>query len=237
MQGGLTYLGKIFYVSEEYEDIVDAILTKGSELSQGQRLYFESADFEAQGNAILKRHENLSPDGIPERLRIDNILLRHRCMNREQAQAYKDYMLRAGFTYPAAIGELDRKIRKEGAVSTLSWLEMIAAEMEACDIGEDDYLHPSHKGEAIPATYGFHKVDDMYAVDTELPWMLRQPNLVQRLITTPERCIYSSKKRDLPRLKANLVKLQKGQIKVRDPPAEEEWEVIWYHYGKRESAF
>ena len=60
---GLTYLGEIFHVTEEYEDIVDAILTKGSELSHGQRLYFESADFEVQGNAILKRHENLSPDG------------------------------------------------------------------------------------------------------------------------------------------------------------------------------
>ena len=116
----LTYLGEIFYITEEYEDIVDAVLTKGSELSQGQRLYFESADFEVQGSAILQRHENLSPDGIPERLRIDNILLRHRHMNREQAVAYKDYMLRSGFTYPAAIAELDKKLRKEGAVSTLS---------------------------------------------------------------------------------------------------------------------
>jgi hypothetical protein len=39
-----------------------------------------------------------------------------------------------------------------------------------------------------------------------------------------------------PKLKANLVRLQKGQIKVRDPPNEQEWEVIWYNYTKRESA-
>jgi hypothetical protein len=49
----LTYLGNIFYVSEEYQDIVDAIITKGSELPPGHRLYFESADFEVQGGAIL----------------------------------------------------------------------------------------------------------------------------------------------------------------------------------------
>ena len=48
-----TYLGKIFHVSEEYEDIVDAVITKGRELSQGKRLYFESADFEVRGNAAL----------------------------------------------------------------------------------------------------------------------------------------------------------------------------------------
>ena len=137
----------------------------------------------------------------------------------------------------------------------------------------------------------------------ELPWVMKQPNLIQRLIGTPERCrdlyqlknlgkgcyeaaktpdperyqkaytamsntqksvfwdaynhrkrdlmkkiklsatakalikrIYNSSKHDLPRLKANLVRLQKGQIKVRDPPNDQEWEVIWYSYGKRESA-
>ncbi len=298
---GLTYLGEIFHVTEEYEDIVDAVITKGSELSQGHRLYFESADFEVQGNAILERHENLSPDGIPERLRLDNILLRHRNLNYEQAASYKDYMLRAGFTYPAAIAELDRKLRREGVVSTISWLEMMAAEMEACDAGVDDYLRQSD-GEAIPATYGFHKVDDMYAPEIEMPWILKQPKLVQRLLTTPERCrnltqlrnlgkgcyeapkaetpapyqsaylsmtnnqksvfwdaynhrkrelinvielsdtakalikrIYTSKMRDLPRLKANLVRLQKGQIKVRDPPNDQEWEVIWYHFSQRRS--
>ena len=296
----LTYLGEIFHVTEEYEDIVDAVLTKGSELSQGQRLYFESADFEVQGNAILQRHENLSPDGIPVRLRIDNILLRHKQLNREQAVAYKDYMLRSGFTYPAAIAELDRKLRKEGTVSTLSWLEMIATEMEACDVGEDDYLRQS-ESDPIPATYGFHKVDDMYVGNIEMPWILKQPKLVRRLITTPERCrnltqlrnlgkgcyeaqnenkpaqyqqaylsmsnnqksvfwdaynqrkrqlmegidlsstakalvkrIYRSRKHELPRLKANLVRLQKGQIKVMEPPSPEEWDVVWWWYGSRE---
>ena len=34
--------------------------------------------------------------------------------------------------------------------------------------------------------------------------------------------IYGSKKRGLHRLKANLVRLQKGQIKIRDPPNEQE---------------
>ena len=294
----LTYLGKIFYVSEEYEDIVNAIITKGSELSHGERLYFESADFEVQGNAILERHENLSPDGVPARLRIDNILMRHRSLNHEQAGLYKSYMLKAGFTYPAAISETDKMIRKEGVVYTLSWLETMATEMEACDVGKDDALHSSNKGEAVPATYGFHKVDSVYIGEIEMPWNLKQPNLVQRLISTPERCkslnqlknlgkacyeavktsapelyqktytsmtntqrsvfwdaynhrkrklmekvklsstakalikrIYGSKKYDLPRLKANLVRLQKGQIKVRDPPDEQEWEVIWWHYN------
>jgi len=297
----LTYLGNIFNVTEEYEDIVDAVLTKGSELPQGQRLYFESADFEVQGNAILKRHENLSPDGIPERLRLDNILLRHR-INREQAQSYKDCMLRAGFTYPVAISYADTMIRKEGVVSTLSWLETMATEMEKCDAGIDDYLRQTD-GEAIPATYGFHKVDDVYSQEIEIPWILKQPDLVRRLITTPERCrnltqlrnlgkgcyesakasnpalyqqtytsmsnsqksvfwdaynhrkrelmesielsntaealvkrIYNAKRPELPRLKANLVRLQKGRIRVRDPPNDHEWEVIWYHYTKRESA-
>ena len=298
----LTYLGKIFYVTEEYEDIVDAILTKGSQLSHGERLYFESADFEVQGTAILQRHEVLSPDGVPERLRADNILLRHRYLNVEQAQLYKSYMLRAGFTYPAAITYADTMLRKEGPASTLSWLETIAAEMEKCDVGENDALHPQNREETAPPTYAFHKVDDMYAGEIEMPWMLKQHSLVQRLITTPKRCqdlyqlrklgkgcyeatkeanpaqyqqvystmsntqksvfwdayntrkrefmeeiklsdtskalikrIYSSKKDTLTRLKAHLTRIQKGQVKIRDPPAEEEWEVIWWHYQQRES--
>jgi len=298
----LTYLGKIFYVTEEYEDIVDAVITKGSSLSHGQRLYFESADFEVRGNAILERHENLSPDGVPARLRIDNILMRHRILNHEQAGLYKSYMLKAGFTYPAVISETDKMIRKEGVSYTLSWLETMATEMEACDVGKDDALHSSNKDEGVPATYGFHKVDTMYIGEMEKPWHLKQPSLVRRLITTPERCnnlyqlrklgkacyeavkvpdparyqkaytsmsntqksvfwdaynhrkreligkiplgdtskalikrIYNSSKYDLPRLKANLVRLQKGQIKVRDPPGEQEWEVIWNHFSQRES--
>ena len=48
--------------------------------------------------------------------------------------------------------------------------------------------------------------------------------------------IYGSRKHDLPRLKANLVRLQKGQIKVRDPPEEQEWEVVWWHYSRVESS-
>ena len=213
-------------------------------------------------------------------------------------------MLKAGFTYHVAITETDKMIRKEGIGYALSWLEMMATEMEGCDVGKDDALHSSQKGEAIPSTYGFHKVDSMYVGEMEIPWVMKQPNLIQRLITTPERCrdlyqlknlgkgcyeaakvpdperyqkaytsmsntqrsvfwdaynhrkrdlmrniklsdtakalikrIYGSRKRDLPGIKANLVRLQKGQIKVRDPPGEQEWEVILWHYGKRESAF
>ena len=37
-------------------------------------------------------------------------------------------------------------------------------------------------------------------------------------------------------MKANLVRLQNGQVKVRESPKAEEWEVIWYNYSKRESA-
>ena len=48
--------------------------------------------------------------------------------------------------------------------------------------------------------------------------------------------IYKARRQELPKLKANLVRLQKGQIKVRDPPNDQEWEVIWYNYSKRESA-
>ncbi|MFC1713562.1 hypothetical protein ACFL6S_07840 [Candidatus Poribacteria bacterium] len=298
----LTYLGNIFHVNEEYEDIVNAVITKGSELSQGHRLYFESADFQVQGNAILKRHEILSPDDVPAKLRLDNILMRHRNLNYEQAQSYKSCMLRAGFTYPVAISYADTMFRKEGTVSALSWLETMATEMEKCDVGKDDALHSANQGEAVPATYGFHKVDDMYIGQVETPWRLKQPSLVRRLITTPERCgnltqlrnlgkgcyeaakapdpaqyqtaynsmtntqksvfwdsynqrkrqlmekitlsgtakalvkrIYKARSQELPKLKANLVRLQKGQIKVRDPPNDQEWEVIWYNYSKRES--
>ena len=298
----LTYMGKIFHVDEKYEDIVDAVITKGRELSQGKRLYFESADFEVQGNAVLQRHEILSPDGVPNRLRLDNILMRHRNLSKEQAQSYKSCMLKAGFTYPAAISYADTMLRKEGTVSALSWLETMATEMEACDVGRDDTLHLSNQDEAIPATYGFHKTDDMYISQPETPWRLKQPSLVRRLISTPERCrnltqlrnlgkgcyeaakattpaqyqtaynsmtntqksvfwdayngqkrkfmesiqlsdtakalikrVYNSRKPDLPKLKANLVRLQKGQMKVRDPPKEEEWDVVWWHYSKRES--
>ncbi len=114
----LTYLGNIFHVTEEHEDIVDAVISKGSSLSHGQRLYFESADFDVQGNAIMKRHEITSPDNVPERLRIDNILLRHRNITKEQARQYKDYMLRSDFTYPAAIAEMDKRLRAEGVDNT-----------------------------------------------------------------------------------------------------------------------
>jgi hypothetical protein len=293
----LTYLGGIFQVTEQYEDIVDAVLTKGRERSS-QRIYFESADFEVKGSSILQRHEILSPDGVPERLRIDNILLRHK-MSTEQATKYKEYMLKAGFDYSQAILELDHRIKKEGAENTLSWLEIIAQEMEGCDVGEDDALHHSNGEEIIPATYGFHKIDSIYDTQPQQDWLEKQPHLVRRLITTPKRCktieqlkklgqkcyqaanepnatdyqkVYSSltnaqqevfwdaynqRKRELmsvreltdtakalinqiydavslPKMKAKLVRIQKGQFKIRDPPDDLEWNIIWNHYRERE---
>jgi len=299
----LTYLGNIFHVTEEYEDIVDAVISKGSSLSHGQRLYFESADFEVQAGVILKRHEITTPDNVPERLRIDNILLRHRNMNKTQAAQYKDYMLRSDFTYPAAIAEMDKRLRLEGVDNTLSYLEKMAYEMEACDVGIDDALHPRNQDDAIMPTYGFHKIDTMYVQPIEMPWMLKQPELVRRLITTPKRCtnlnqlrnlgkacyeaekaanpapyqkvyrtmnnnqksifwdaynrkkrelmegyklsntgkalvkrISTARKQELPRLKANLVRLQKGQIKMRDPPSLQEWDVVWYYFTQRNAS-
>jgi Tfp pilus assembly protein PilP len=141
----------------------------------------------------------------------------------------------------------------------------------------------------------------MYARGIDMSWILRQSELVQRLIKTPVRCknltqlrnlgkgcyeaqkakepaqyqtVYNSmtnsqksvfwtaynqrkrelmegiplsttakalvkrvtrsKKHELPRLKANLVRLQKGQIRVRDPPSDQEWEVVWYYFSQRD---
>lgn len=85
-------------------------------------------------------------------------------------------MLRAGFTYPAAIHVTDNIIRKEGIAYALSWLEMMATEMEVCDAGVDDMLRKS--AETVPATYGFHKIDTMYIGEIEVPWILKQPGLV-----------------------------------------------------------
>ena len=48
---------------------------------------------------------------------------------------------------------------------------------------------------------------------------------------------YSSQKRDLLQLEASLVRLQKGKIKIGDQPSQEEWDVVWWHYGKRVSGF
>jgi hypothetical protein len=300
MRKDLTYLGKIFYVTEEYEDITDAIYTKGRSLSPGKRLYFESADFEVEGSIVVERHINNSPDGIPERLRLYNIINRHKGMSIDQAKHYKDCILRAGFDYPVAIAETDKMIKKEGVDYTLSWLEKMANEMEACDTGIEDAMHSNNRGESFPPTYGFHKVDDMYGGKFETPWFLKQSEQVQRLLTTPQRCknlyqikklgkgcyeadkepdrksyqkvylsmsnvqrqifwenyiqrksqimenyqlsntgkalvkrIQNSRKSQLPRLKANLVKLQKGQIKVSNPPSDEEWEVLWWYYSRR----
>jgi hypothetical protein len=191
-------------------------------------------------------------------------------------------------------------IKKEGVDYALSWLEKMATEMEACDAGIEDAMHPNNRGESFPPTYGFHKADDMYQTDIEIPWFLKQPEQVQRILTTPQRCknlyqlkklgkgcyeadkeqkpllyqktylsmsnvqrqifwdnyvqrkkeimvncklsdtgkalvkrIHNSKKSQLPRLKANLVKLQKGQIKVSNPPSDEEWDVVWWNFSRK----
>jgi len=301
MKEKLTHLGRIFHLTEEHEDIVDAILTRGSELSGGDALIFQSADFDVKGRAVLQRHEILSPDGIPERLRYYNILTRHKNMSIEQAHVYRELMLKAGFDYSQAISELDNMIRQKTVEETLSWLEMVALKMESCDVSIKDALHPSNGEESIPPTYGFHKVDDIYERELEPLWFDKQPHYVQRLITTPRRCKtieqlkklgkkcyesekeenptdyqkaylsltnqqqsvfwdqYNSRKKELmkvrelsdtaeglialieksdetylPRTKATLVQIQKGQIRVRDPPTDLEWNIIWNHYKQRE---
>ena len=89
----LTRLGEIFYVTEDEEDFPDAILTKGIQIAHLDRLYFECNDFDRAGDAILERHENYSPDGVPERLRVDNILLRLKTLSSPQALNYKNLML------------------------------------------------------------------------------------------------------------------------------------------------
>jgi hypothetical protein len=303
MSGKLTYLGEIFQVTEEHEDIVDAVLTKGRELGS-QRIYFESADFEVKGSAILERHEILSPNSVPERLRLDNILLRHHNLSTQQAQLYQDLMVKADFTYAAAISQLDHQMRQSGVETTLSWLEQIATEMAQCDVGIEDALHSQNRGEAIPPTYGFHKIDNIYENSyREKDWLEKQPLLIQRLITTPKRCRtieqlaklgkkcyqaqtetnptdyqqvylslsnshqevfwteYNARKRELLRvkpkdfsdtskglislitksddyclgkMKARLVRIQKGQMRIRDPPSPLEWNLIWNHYKQRE---
>jgi len=280
------------------------VLTKGREAGS-QRDYFESADFEVKGSSILERHEILSPNGVHERLRIDNILLRHKILSKEQASKYSGLMVRADFTYSAAISQTDKLIRESGAEKTLSWLENIADEMEKCDIGKGDALHSDNRQEEpIPPTYGFHKIENIYENGhKEIDWLEKQPVLVQRLITTPIRCktleqltklgkkcyeakreknpaeyqqvyltlsnsqqevfwteynsrkrkllfiraddisdtamglmstIYKSDESTLSRTKARLTKVQKGQIKVRDPPSDKEWNYIWNHYKQRE---
>lgn len=97
-------------------------------------------------------------------------------------------MLRSDFTYPAAIAEMDKRLRLEGVDNTLSYLEKMAYEMESCDVNPEDVLHPRNQDDGIMPTYGFHKIDTMYVQPIEIPWMLKQPEPVRRLITTPERC-------------------------------------------------
>ena len=41
----LTRLGAIFHVTENEEDMPEAVLTQGSQIAHLDRLYFESADF------------------------------------------------------------------------------------------------------------------------------------------------------------------------------------------------
>lgn len=174
---------RIFRVTEEYEDIVDAILTKGSTLGADRNL-FESADFDVKADAILQRHENLSPDRIPERLRTDNIQLRHPKLSPDEADRYKALMLKADFTYSAAIRHTDSLIRKYGFCEAMSWLEKIATEMDECRPKDDLEGELSE----APPLYGFHKVETIWEQPTEKHYQDKQPMLVQRLLTTPARC-------------------------------------------------
>lgn len=295
----LTRLGEIFNIDEEYEDIVHAVISKSSELGL-DILLFESDDFAVSGGAILERHVNYSPDCIPERLRYYNIMNRHKEMTVQQAKVYRELMLRAEFTYRDAISAIDDMIKSEGISESFSWLERVALSMEECDVCEDDVTYRP-KEPAPPPIYGFHKVDNMYAGESEVLWFNKQPAIVKRMITTPRRCKtieqlkklgrkcyeaeteenktdyqtaylsmtnvqrtafwdeYNQKKRELmnvrelsdtakglisvikdsyessiSKTKAKLVKIQKGQIKIREPPNMKEWNIIWNHYKQRE---
>jgi len=293
-----TYLGEIFHVTEEYEDIVDAVLTKGKELG-GQRIYFESADFDVVGGAIVERHENLSPDGIPERLRIDNILLRLSKLSTDEAEKYKNLMLKADFTYSASIYYTDSLIRKCGFSEAMSWLEKIADAMDECR-PKDDLEGELRIGEP-PPLYGFHKIDSIWRQPEEKTYQDKQPYLVQRLLTTPGRCqtieqltllgkkcfsakgetsptdyqkvylsltnkqqevfwtnynikkkmllmvehyttttkallrqIENADEKRLRHIKAQLWKMQNGKFRVRTPPQEKEFNILWNAYRQRE---
>ena len=301
----LSRWGEVFHITEEHEDIVQAVLTKGASLSGADRLLYESADYEVSGNAILQRHENRSPDGIPESLRVDNLCLRFPHLEQEQAAAYQSLMLQAGFTYKAAIRTVDGILRRDGIEETLNWLQPIAEAMTACDSGGDDLLTRVREAEAEhlgTPTYGWHKVGGVQ--DThEVSWFDKQIPLVQRLLTTPQRCTsleqlkrlgkgcyeaskaadtshleeyqlvyrflsnaqqsvfwsnYRGRKRaltprvrtmtaqslgarienaqgnDFRHLKGTLYKIQHGQLRLRDPPAEYEWSALWGQYHSRE---
>jgi hypothetical protein len=207
-----THLGRIFHVTEEFEDIVDAVLTKGSEVD---RTYFESADFDVVGGAILQRHENLSPDGVPERLRQDNILLRHPKLSTDEAEKYQTLMLKASFTYPAAIRYTDTLIRKCGFTEAMSWLEKIADEMYDCRPKDD--LEGEVMIDEPPPPYGFHKVDTIWEQPKEKQWQDKQPHIVQRLLTTPGRC----------RTIEQLTKLGQKCFSAKDEPNPTDYQEVY----------
>ena len=185
----LTYLGEVFHVTEEDEDIVDAILTHGSALSDGKRLLFESADFEVKGGVILQRHER-TYDGTSAKLRVDTILRRHPSLTKEQAQLYQQYMLQAGWTNDKLIHQMDMWIKRRGIEPALGWLSQMAMEMQKLETPRDDALskidRDGEEEKGIP-TYGYHRVDTIY--EQEQPsWMERQPHRVRFLLEKPLRC-------------------------------------------------
>jgi len=299
----LTRLGKIFHITEELEDIIDAVLTKGREISHLDRLYFESSDFDSVGNAILERHENYSPDGIPERLRVDNILLRHPKLCSADAFQYKNLMLKADFTVAKVISHVDLMIRKQGYSETMSWLEQIAEAMDSCRpkdrIESVDETDEDLNG--MPPLYGFHKIDTVFEQPEAQDYFEKQSQPVMRLFTTPERCKtleqltklgkkcyeaekieqktdyqqvylslsnsqrevfwtrYNSRKkeflpsqpytdsakglyvqvqkadeRDMKGLSRKLWRIQHREIKVQNPPKEDEWNLLWNAYKQKE---
>ena len=188
--GELTRLGEIFYVTEDEEDFPDAVLTKGIQIAHLDRLYFECNDFSRAGDAILERHENYSPDGVPERLRVDNIRLRHPLLSREDAVRYNQLMLQAQFTYPDVISYLDSQIRRQGYSDAMSWLQPIASALDECR--PKDGIHSLDEEDedlrGIPPQWGFHKIDSVWETSEDKSYFEKQPNLVQRLLTTPKRC-------------------------------------------------
>ena len=124
----------------------------------------------------MERHEN-TYDGIPAKLRGENILRRHSNITKEQALLYQKYMLQIQWTSNKLVNQMDVWIKKRGIEPALKWLSVMASEMQSLETPEHDALsqvyHDEEEEKGVPA-YGFHKVDTVYERE-EPDWMGRQP--------------------------------------------------------------
>ena len=236
-----THLGRIFHVTEEYEDIVDAVLTKGRQLTGSDRWLFESADYEVHGGSILERHEILSPDGVPESLRADTLRMAFPGIEREKLVSYTMLMRDAGFTYSAAIRYFHRQVHYQGIDTVVRWLEQIAPELRACEPATDDLESIATDSEAervgMP-TYGYHRVSTVYHQPEERTWFDKQPHLVQRLLTTPARCTNLNQLRKLGKgcYEADGARAPAEYQSVYRGMTNSQQAVFWSNYNSRKEA-